>query len=83
MNTKLSGLEIKWPPTKKLEKYLSRGFYIVRPAEMWELMFGSTADNTNELAKLGRVLEAKGWVRSARRGNLVFKMSVEDYASQN
>lgn len=66
------------PSAALLTKYESRGVYIVRPAEMWREIF-TTVPTTNDLAKLGRSLEAMGWVRSALRGNVVFKMKVEEY----
>ncbi len=80
--------DIEWrmPAKKELEKYERRGIYVIRPQEMWGMMFARAAiepPSTTELAKLGRSLQALGWARSAQRGNLVFKMPVEDYASQN
>lgn len=73
-----------WMPEKKaLEKYERRGIYVMRPQEMWEALGINAEPSTTELAKLGRSLQALGWARSAQRGNLVFKMPVEDYASQN
>lgn len=64
---------------KLLEKYERRGVYVVRPLEMWNALFIGGEPSTAELAKLGRSLQAMGWVRSAQRGNLVFKLPVEEY----
>lgn len=55
----------------------------IRPAELWELMFPNIETpppSTRDLAKLGRSLQALGWARSARRGNLVFTLPVAEYA---
>jgi hypothetical protein len=73
--------DLKWrmPAPKELEKYEKRGVYVVRPAEMWGIMFAAPNPSTSDLAKLGRSLQAMGWVRSAQRGNLVFKLPVEEY----
>lgn len=57
---------------------------IVRPSELWEISFPCDKEpSTRDLAKLGRSLQAMGWARSAKKGNLVFTISVEEYASQN
>jgi hypothetical protein len=58
--------------------FLHNGYYIVRPAEMWQHTVGSPP-STRDLAKLGRSLQALGWARSARLGNVVFKIPVEEY----
>jgi hypothetical protein len=50
----------------------------IRPAEMWSYMFKGDP-STRDLAKLGRSLQARGWARSAKRGNLVFTIPVEEY----
>lgn len=70
------------PSADLLTKYESRGVYIMRPREMWDEIF-TTIPSTNDLARLGRSLEAMGWVRSALRGNVVFKMKVEEYGLQS
>lgn len=66
------------PPASRLESYLRKGKYSVRPAEMWGILFGTEA-STRELASLGRSLQALGWARSARLGNVVFTISVDEY----
>lgn len=55
------------------------GKITIRPGELWGLIF-DTEPSTTELAKLGRSLQALGWARSARRGNLVFTIPVSEYA---
>ncbi len=54
------------------------GKITIRPGELWGLMFERTP-STTDIAKLGRTLQALGWARSARRGNLVFTIPVKEY----
>lgn len=48
-----------------------------RPGDIWAVIFG-TEGNTREIAKLGRSLQALGWERGAKRGNLIFTIPVEE-----
>lgn len=53
----------------------------IRPAELWRMSFLTDGDpSTRDLAKFGRSLQALGWARSAKNGNLVFTISVAEYA---
>lgn len=66
------------PSASRLEGYLRKGKYSVRPSEMWDLIYCTEA-STRELASLGRSLQALGWARSARLGNVVFTIPVDEY----
>lgn len=65
-----------------MDKFLRAGYYVVRPSEIWEVLFPMDKHpSTRDLAKLGRSLQALGWARSARLGNVVFKIPAEEYAN--
>lgn len=74
-------LKNKLPGAEDMTSFERAGYYIMRPAEIWPMIVG-TPPSTRDLAKLGRSLQALGWARSARLGNVVFKISVSDYAKQ-
>lgn len=57
--------------------YIKGDRITIRPADLWELMLDANP-STRDLAKLGRSLQALGWARSARLGNLVFTLPVEE-----
>lgn len=68
------------PRSEAFINYTSCGRIMARPKEIWDVVFpGSTGVTTNDLAILGRSLQALGWQRSAHRGNVVFKISVEEH----
>lgn len=46
-------------------------------ADLWAAIF-SCEGNMREHTKLGRSLQAMGWERGAKRGNLVFTIPVEE-----
>lgn len=56
------------------------GKIVARPSELWQYMFPSEEPSTRNLAKLGRSLQALGWARSAKRGNLIFTLPENEYA---
>lgn len=59
---------------------LSNGKCIARPKEIWEAMHPQgESPSTRDLAKLGRSLQALGWARSAKSGNLVFTLPVNEW----
>lgn len=73
-------------PSKSIlfnEGFIKGDKITIRPAELWNLTFpwnGPEGPSTRDLAKLGRSLQAMGWARSAKRGNLVFTLPVNEYA---
>lgn len=69
----------RMPSTQVMDSFLRGGYYVVRPAEFW-VYLSKEDPSTRDLAKLGRSLQALGWARSARLGNVVFKIPVEEYA---
>lgn len=69
----------EFPSAECLDKFQKKGKFIVRPADMWDLIFPDVPASTRDLAKLGRSLQAMGWARSARLGNVVFTLPIDEY----
>lgn len=68
----------------KAEPYIPRGSHkpilLYRPADLWQELFNEEG-NTRDYMRLGRSLQAMGWERSAKSGNLVFALPVEELES--
>jgi len=47
--------------------------------DLWKATFKADAPNRVALARLGRSLDALGWERTKRGGNLFFRMTVEEF----
>lgn len=72
---KQSMVDVDWGPYRSKSKNVSH--VVIRPSDLWGLLF-ENEPHTQDIAKLGRSLQAMGWVRSARGGNLVFMIPTEE-----